>query len=149
MATTVYGQLSSKQVKKDTIVIDKKIYGLGFPIQSTKRGIFIKQTGIELVKNNLIQLIKTERGERVMLPNYGISLRKFLFEPLDEELFNSLKNEVINSINAYMPEVEIIKISAVITDKINVEGLSGMILTLVAALKEPEAPLIELSVEVG
>lgn len=149
MATTVYGRLTSKQVKKDTIVIDKKIYGLGFPIQATQRGFFNKQTGIQLVKNNLTQLLKTERGERVMLPNYGVSLRKFIFEPLDEELFNVLKNEVITSITAYMPEVEILKISAVMSDEININGVTGLVLTLVVSLKEPESPLVELTVEVG
>lgn len=149
MATTVYGRLTSKQIQKDTEVIDQKVYGFQFPIKDNKRGYFSKQTGIELVKNNLKQLLRTERGERVMLPNYGVSLRKYLFEPLDRITFQSLQTEILTSISNYMPNVDVLKLSVVNNEDIGYQGVTGIVITLGVALKEFQNNLIEIEVKVG
>jgi phage baseplate assembly protein W len=149
MSTKIYGRLSSKSIQKDIAVLDKKVYGLNFPLQSNTRGLFSKQSGILLVKNNLTQLLKTERGERVMLPNFGVSLKRFLFEPLTEELFVSIKNEITTSINNYLPNVEIAKLSVVESDTISYNGIQGLIITLIAKLNDFNSSLVEVQVEIN
>lgn len=149
MGTIVYGRTVNKQIQKDVQVIDNKIYGFQFPLKDNKRGYFSKQTGIELVKNNLKQLLRTERGERVMLPNYGVSLKKYLFEPLDKLTFQSLQSEILTSISNYMPNIEVLKLSAVNTEDIGYEGVPGVVITLVAELKEFQNNLIEVEVKIG
>ena len=64
-----------------------------------KKGGFLKKcSDIEVVKSSLIQLLLTAKGERLMLPNYGTNLRKYLMEPLDQATFTSIKKEIQQSI---------------------------------------------------
>jgi phage baseplate assembly protein W len=148
MAISIYGKSSSNTIKNDIKVIDNKVYGLKYPIGGG-RGYFSKQTGTALVRGNLTQILKTERGERVMLPNYGCNLKKFLFQPLDEETFRAIKEEIITSITRYAPSVEIMKLKVINSDTVSLEGISAIVITLVVRLKESPESLIETTVRIG
>ena len=56
-------------------------------------------TTIEAVKQNLLNLCSTEAGERVMQPNLGVKLKRFLFEPFSEEIKQQVKEVVLEAIN--------------------------------------------------
>jgi|TARA_Y100000310_G_scaffold304448_1_gene343639 phage baseplate assembly protein W len=64
-------------------------------------------TTIEAVKTNIKMLLKTEKGERLMQPNLGISLRRFLFEQMTQETFNDIQAEIIDAFDFWLPFVEI------------------------------------------
>lgn len=148
MAVTVYGKPTSNRIKNDIKVIEPKIYGLRYPIGSG-RGYFSKQTGDALIRGNLTQILKTETGERVMLPNYGCNLKKYLFDPLDENTFNSIKKEIITSITRYLPSVEIVTLRVVSSNEVNLEGVSAILITLVVRLKDSPNSLIETTINIG
>jgi phage baseplate assembly protein W len=74
-------------------------------------GYFSKAQGLSLIKNNLRQLLLCERGERIMLPNYGVSLQKYLFEPLDETTFYLIKTEILKTLKTYFSMAHVISIS--------------------------------------
>jgi hypothetical protein len=108
---TIYGRIAPNSQKFDVKSKEAKVIGSRFPIgYDIIGGYFTKSTGVELVKNNLKQLLLTERGERVMLPNFGTGLKKYLMEQMDETLFQLIKSEIIDSINRYARDVELIKI---------------------------------------
>lgn len=129
MATTTtfnkYGREVSVSVEKAIKSQFRKKSGLAYPLsnstsriatdtylkQSRNASYFTKSYGIELIRNNLRQLLQTEKGERVMLPNFGVSLKKYLFEPMDETTFILLKQEVLEAIQNYFPLAQVIKIS--------------------------------------
>lgn len=114
-----------------------KVFGMYYPVGwNTNKGYFTKVAGVELVKQNLLQLLGTSRGERVMLPNYGCNLRKYLFQPLDEQTFNAIKNEILFSINKYSKGIEIIKLTVKPLDKLSLEGLQAITVSLTVKLKE-------------
>jgi len=53
--------------------------GVAFPLDEVN--MFKGTTTVkEQVKSNLINLLLTERGERVNEPNFGVGLKKLLFE---------------------------------------------------------------------
>ena len=129
MATTTtfnkYGAPISLIVKKGISSKWKKKPGLSYPLaydtnrspieggyirKSNQPSYFNKADGLYLIKNNLRQLLMTEKGERVMLPDFGLSLKKYLFEPLDEVTFNLVRNEVANNIRKYFKIVRIISL---------------------------------------
>jgi phage baseplate assembly protein W len=85
---------------------------LGGAIQKTANqgGYFSPSYGLELLKNNLRQFILTERGERVMLPSFGLGLQQYLFEPLDETTYYLVKTDIVKGLKAYFPEVRILSI---------------------------------------
>ena len=57
------------------------------------------------VKSNLINLLLTDPGERLMEPNFGVGVRSLLFEQyIDKE---NLKTKMIDQASIYIPEIEI------------------------------------------
>jgi phage baseplate assembly protein W len=62
------------------------------------------------VKHNLINVLLTNKGERILNPNFGSDLRKFLFEFITDENMEGLKTLVMESIAAYIPEIVVKKI---------------------------------------
>jgi phage baseplate assembly protein W len=63
------------------------------------------------IKSNLVNLLLTDIGERVMNPNFGTNLKRFLFEGITENNLELLKNNLTNSISVYVPEVTVTNIT--------------------------------------
>ena len=71
--------------------------GIDLPIRrgSTSDGFFATtSTTIEAVKNNIRNLLNTEKGERFFQPNLGMGLRKFLFQNITDESTLTIQNEI-------------------------------------------------------
>jgi len=79
--------------------------GVAFPLDEVN--IFKgTETVREQVKSNLINLLLTEKGERVNEPNFGVGLKQILFEQqLNKE---ELKEKINFQINFYIPEIQLI-----------------------------------------
>ena len=79
--------------------------GVAFPLDEVN--IFKgTETVREQVKSNLINVLLTEPGERVNEPNFGVGLKRILFE---QQLNREEIEEKINfQINFYIPEIQLI-----------------------------------------
>jgi len=55
----------------------------------------------------MLALVLTNQGERVMLPNYGVDLRRFLFEPADTFLVTELRALLDQQLRLWEPRVVI------------------------------------------
>ena len=90
---------------------DENIFiGISYPFirSSGQEGWFSStSTTIKAVKTNIKMLLSTERGERLMQPSLGLSLKRFLFEQLTSETFNLIQNEIVDTFNFWLPFVEI------------------------------------------
>ena len=83
-----YGTGTNPDALRASTLEDPKLVGLNYPIPTNPtNGYFSKSSNLKLIKSNLSSLIKTERGERFMRPDYGCSLKRFLMEPLEENNF--------------------------------------------------------------
>ena len=74
------------------------------------------KTTLEAVKQNVLNLCSTETGERVMQPNLGIALKKFLFEPFSEDTVFQIQNVIVESINYWLPFVVVNDIQVKMSD---------------------------------
>ena len=63
------------------------------------------------IKSNLINLLLTSRGERIMNPLFGTGLREFLFEGITDLNLENLRLDLINSINLFIPEISVTDIN--------------------------------------
>lgn len=82
-----------------------------FPIQVDQRTGKIKTSSKEAeIRQSLLLLLKTVRGERKMQPLYGSQLNKFAFEPISYELFREIKEEVLQTISYWEKRVEVIDV---------------------------------------
>jgi phage baseplate assembly protein W len=59
------------------------------------------------VKSNLINYILTNKGERVLNPNFGSNLRAYLFEGITEANLRALEIKLTNDIQNYFPNVTV------------------------------------------
>ena len=59
----------------------------------------------EQVKSNLINLLLTTPGERLMNPTFGVGIRNLLFEQvIDKQI---IKNRIIDGAQVNIPEIEV------------------------------------------
>jgi phage baseplate assembly protein W len=84
--------------------------GAPYPIIMHPLGMLRTQRGINQVKSDLLVLLLTEPGERVMLPEFGTPLKKFLFEPSTSSLVDSVKDAIANSIKMWEPRIAVSQI---------------------------------------
>lgn len=85
----------------------RKFLGLQYPLVKTPRGILAQKSGVNQIKADLLQLLLTNPGERVMLPTYGTPLRKLMFEPNDPQLEIEAKKMIADAIQTWEPRIEI------------------------------------------
>ena len=86
---------------------DKVAVGVTFPFDGP--AVFNSSyTTKEQVKSNLINLLLTTPGERLMNPTFGAGIRNLLFEQvIDKEL---IKNRIIDGAQLNIPEIEIVNL---------------------------------------
>lgn len=82
-------------------------YGSPYPIIKHPRGFLRSQVDIDQIKADLLVLLLTNPGERVMLPQFGTPLRKLLFEPSDATLVSQARQMIIDSITAWEPRITV------------------------------------------
>ena len=62
------------------------------------------------IKQAIKNLILTSPGEKPFQPLVGSKVRRLLFEPLDAFTADTIKDEIINTINQYEPRVELTEV---------------------------------------
>lgn len=143
---TVYGINTPKQASYDIKSKGDKRYGFSFPLMNRGGGYLKKATGIELIKNNLRQLLLTNRGERVMLPDFGTNIRQYLMEPLDQALLSQIKREILESVTKYATNVKLTKLLILPSDSVSNSG--GNHIYIKAYFQIPEEQDINFEVKV-
>jgi phage baseplate assembly protein W len=65
------------------------------------------------IKSNLVNLLLTDVGERVMNPTFGCELKRFIFEGITDENASLITESITNSINIFVPEVTVTNITVI------------------------------------
>lgn len=81
-------------------------------------------TDEKAVKSSLINLMRTNLGDRPYRPNYGVDLERYLFQPADSFTELDLNDEIASAIKRNEPRVSLVAIETKLTDydiEINVE----------------------------
>ena len=87
---------------------NRRAVGVRFPFNA--EGVFFSTfTTAEQVKSNLLNVILTEPGERILNPNFGVGLRSYLFENFIDT--TDLETRINNQVNLYIPDVSISSIN--------------------------------------
>ena len=64
------------------------------------------------IKQSIKNLVLTAPGEKPFQPNIGSRVRQLLFEPLDAFTADTVRDEIINTINQYEPRVQLVNVQA-------------------------------------
>jgi phage baseplate assembly protein W len=62
------------------------------------------------IKSNLVNLLLTNKGERIMNPEFGCDLSTALFEGITEDTTLLIQDLVRNSVEIFIPEVQITEV---------------------------------------
>ena len=75
--------------------------GISYPVRAGEKGLFTSENDIKLIEGNIIQILGTRKGERVMLPLFGSRILDFIHEPLDHITCTLLRFELIDAIRMW------------------------------------------------
>jgi phage baseplate assembly protein W len=103
----------------------QKNIAIGVSLPFNGPGVFNKTyTTKDQIKSNLINLLLTDVGERVMNPTFGCNLKRFLFEGITDSNIELLVNSLGNSISIFIPEITVTNIEVVPTPDSNLIDLT-------------------------
>tara|TARA_B100001059_G_C17619758_1_gene468898 strand:- start:64 stop:432 length:369 start_codon:yes stop_codon:yes gene_type:complete len=60
-----------------------------------------------MIKQNFKMLLLTEKGERVMDPEFGVGLKRFLFENFNNSTFSKMERAILDQSAIYLPILDI------------------------------------------
>jgi phage baseplate assembly protein W len=85
---------------------------------------FSTYTTQNAIKNNLINYLLTNTTERYLNNDFGANLRQFIFEQINSDNINNIKESIQQLINLYFPNVRIDKLDILEspdTNEINIQ----------------------------
>ena len=89
----------------------QKNIAIGVSLPFKGPGVFNSTyTTKDQIRSNLVNLLLTSTGERVMNPSFGTDLRKFVFEGITDDNLSSLKDNLLNSIALFIPGITVVNV---------------------------------------
>ena len=85
-------------------------YYKGISLRSYEDDKRIVLKDVEIVKQDLLNSIFTSKGERVMMADYGTSIQRLKFQPLDDVTILLLEQE-FEAVFNYDPRVSLLNLS--------------------------------------
>lgn len=83
-----------------------KFFGYNVPFLNG-RTILPFQTDERLIKNDILQLLLTVPGERIMRPTYGCNINSALFEQNTTQLRTYIREQIYDAITKHEPRVSL------------------------------------------
>ena len=65
------------------------------------------RTARQAVQQQMKNLLLTSPGERVMIPDFGVGLKRYLFENLDRAVLGSIETRIRQQVDKYLPYVNL------------------------------------------
>lgn len=81
--------------------------GIAFPPQIGEAGAVTWTEGAVNIRDAIRIILLTERGERVMLPEFGAGLKRYLFEPNTLATRRLIEEEITQAIKRWEPRVKL------------------------------------------
>ena len=89
------------------------ILGFSFPFRKGATKLPEQATDDDVIKQSLIQLLGTVRGERQMRPDYGVGIISKIFEANTPGLADLIRYDVTTAVAKYEPRAVIQQINVV------------------------------------
>jgi phage baseplate assembly protein W len=96
-----------------------KYYGYNAPFMGGNQMVLSQQVDDRLIRNDLLQLLLTAPGERMMRPTFGTPIRRFVFESMTDSNINQLRSDIIAAIKQFEPRVIVSDVKMETTDDNN------------------------------
>jgi phage baseplate assembly protein W len=97
-------------------VADQLGKGWTFPPEVGPAGGFEWRSGTALVRQSILIILDTEPGERVMRPDFGCGLRRYLMEPNTPATRAAIAREIEAALRAWEPRIVVGTVDVTPTD---------------------------------
>jgi len=87
--------------------VDTVNESIGFNLPFTLETQNLSTTTLQSTQTNLTSLLTTQKGERVFQPGLGIDIRGNLFEPINDESFVTLEEDILEQIAIWLPFLQV------------------------------------------
>lgn len=116
-----------KKIVKDTREFDTYAYGITLPIRKGNTGYFEQAfKSFEQAKSNLLNLLLTKKGERIMQPEFGSGLQSLLFDQLVDNFETRLEDTITKTVAFWLPYINIEGIEIEMTDEMKDNNTANM-----------------------
>lgn len=85
-------------------------YGIKFPFTNNNEdGLFIdlNEKMVDKIGSEIAHVILTPKRTRIMKPDFGTDLIKYLFNPNDDSSWDDVEDEIKSSVSKYVPNASI------------------------------------------
>jgi phage baseplate assembly protein W len=74
---------------------------------------------INAIRNSLVNLFTTTPGDKVLNPEFGMDLRKYLFDPATKSVAENIRDEMYRQITKFEPRVKIKNLHITVLEDVN------------------------------
>ncbi len=93
--------------------------GLKFPVSvNNVTGRFEMSFGEEDIKESIYIILMTQKGERLLMPNFGSKINSYVFEVMNETNLTLMANNIKNAIQTYEKRIGNVNVN-IEMDKLN------------------------------
>jgi uncharacterized protein len=108
-------ELGSKLVK-DTQTYNDYAIGISLPLQIGGTGFTQTYNTTEQLKSNIRNLLLTQKGERILQPEFGSGLHEILFDFNNDDIEGKIEDAITEAFEQWLPYVTIADIVVEQTD---------------------------------
>ena len=85
-------------------------YSPKLPLTTTNTHYDLLYNFQENIKQNFKNLVLTHPGERIMIPDFGVGVRQYLFEIDSDVVFQEVRERIHDQVRTYLPGLTIVDI---------------------------------------
>lgn len=83
---------------------------VGLGLNVAKANDIVVDKDYDAIRNSIRNIFTTRPGQKLLTPNFGSSLERYLFEPVTDTMARIIGNEILNQIETFEPRVEVINV---------------------------------------
>ena len=106
------------KIVKDTITYNDYAIGISLPLQVAGTGFRQTYNTTDQIKSNIKNLLLTQKGERILQPEFGSGLQSILFDFNDDDLATKIEDTINEAFEMWLPYVTIADIVVEQTDEL-------------------------------
>ncbi len=84
--------------------------GIAFPLRVDAQGEVTINSLEAHVRQSILLILRTDKGERVMRPDFGAGLGKLVFSPITAVTAALVQHEVKDALIRFEPRIEVLKV---------------------------------------
>lgn len=83
------------------------ISGISFPFRNFGNGVPARAYGIDVIRSAFVTLLRTKQRSRVMRPEVGMNLNKYIFEDVGSVTQSLITREILFQTSVQLPQIQI------------------------------------------